>query len=57
MMVAMNYMDYDAMVVGNHEIQDYGFDWLMKVAEDAEFPIISANMVNKETSEYPLNHM
>jgi len=54
MMVAMNYMGYDAMVVGNHEIQDYGFDWLMKVAGDAEFPIISANMVNKETGEYPL---
>ncbi|HOC53082.1 MAG TPA: 5'-nucleotidase C-terminal domain-containing protein [Caldisericia bacterium] len=54
MMVAMNYMGYDAMLVGNHEIQDYGFDWLMKVAGDAKFPILSANMVNKETGEYPL---
>ncbi|MGB9844026.1 5'-nucleotidase C-terminal domain-containing protein [Thermodesulfovibrio yellowstonii] len=54
MMLAMNYMGYDAMVVGNHEIQDYGFDWLMKVVGDAKFPILSANMVNTSTGQYPL---
>ena len=53
MMLVMNYMGYDAMVVGNHEIQDYGFDWLMKVQKDANFPILSANMVNVETGENP----
>ena len=54
MMLVMNYMGYDAMVVGNHEIQDYGFDWLMKVAGDAKFPLLSANMVDEKTGELPL---
>lgn len=54
MMLAMNYMGYDSMTVGNHEIQDYGFDWLMKVVSDAKFPVLSANMVNKEDGTYPL---
>ncbi len=51
MMAVMNYMGYDAMVVGNHEIQDYGWDWLQNVAEDAEFPILSANLVEKDTGK------
>lgn len=55
MMKVMSFMGYDAMVVGNHEIQDYGFDWLMKVANDAKFPILSANMVNTSTGQHPLN--
>ena len=54
MMAVMNYMGYDAMVVGNHEIQDYGWDWLQKVAKDAKFPILSANMVEKDTGEYAM---
>jgi len=53
MMLAMNYMGYEAMVIGNHEIQDYGFDWLMKVAGDAKFPLLSANMVDEKTGELP----
>ncbi len=51
MMAVMNYMGYDAMVVGNHEIQDYGWDWLQKVAKDAKFPFLSANMVDKTTDQ------
>ena len=54
MAVVMNYMGYDAMVVGNHEIQDYGYDWLTKFKDDADFPILSANMVDKDTGEHSL---
>lgn len=51
MMAVMNYMGYDAMVVGNHEIQDYGWDWLQKLQKDAKFPFLSANMVDKATDQ------
>jgi 2',3'-cyclic-nucleotide 2'-phosphodiesterase (5'-nucleotidase family) len=51
MMTVMNYMGYDAMVVGNHEIQDYGWDWLQKLQKDAKFPFLSANMVDKATDQ------
>lgn len=51
MMAVMNFMGYDAMVVGNHEIQDYGWDWLQKVQKDAKFPILSANLVEKDTGK------
>lgn len=51
MMEVMNQMKYDAMVVGNHEIQDYGWKWLQKVQKDANFPIISANLVEKDTGK------
>lgn len=54
MMLVMNYMGYDALIIGNHEIQDYGFDWLMKVQKDANFPLLSANMINETTGENPL---
>ncbi|MCX8095397.1 MAG: 5'-nucleotidase C-terminal domain-containing protein [Caldisericia bacterium] len=54
MMLVMNYMGYDAMVIGNHEIQDYGYDWLVKVQKDANFPFLSANMINEATGENPL---
>ncbi len=51
MAVAMNTMGYDAMVVGNHEIQDYGWDELQKFSKDAEFPVLSANLVDESTQE------
>lgn len=42
MMRAMNYLKYDAMVVGNHEY-NFGVKNLAKAREDAKFPLLSAN--------------
>ena len=39
----MNAMDYDAATVGNHEF-NYGPDVLNKYQEEAEFPLLSANV-------------
>lgn len=46
----MNAAGYDAMAVGNHEL-DFGFDNLKKLSELTEFPILDANMTNKDTGE------
>lgn len=43
----MNYAGYDGMVLGNHEF-DYGIDTLMTNAEYAKFPVVAANVYNKE---------
>ncbi len=42
MMLAMNYLKYDAMAVGNHEY-NYGLKNLNRAREAAKFPWISAN--------------
>jgi 2',3'-cyclic-nucleotide 2'-phosphodiesterase/3'-nucleotidase len=42
MMRAMNYLKYDAMVVGNHEY-NFGLKNLDKARREAEFPFLSAN--------------
>ncbi|GEN54518.1 cell wall-binding repeat-containing protein [Halobacillus faecis] len=39
----MNMMEYDAMVPGNHEFDD-GTEPLAKFIDEAEFPIVSANI-------------
>lgn len=44
----MNAAGYDAASFGNHEL-DYGFDQMVAIAEKAEFPILDANILNKET--------
>ncbi len=44
MMLAMNYMKYDAMVLGNHEF-NFGLENLDKARSEAHFPILSANTV------------
>ncbi|OOB78616.1 MAG: hypothetical protein BEN18_06735 [Epulopiscium sp. Nuni2H_MBin001] len=46
----MNYMQYDAMALGNHEF-NYGIDYLNKLQDDAQFPFLSANVFHKETGE------
>ncbi|WP_439563469.1 bifunctional 2',3'-cyclic-nucleotide 2'-phosphodiesterase/3'-nucleotidase [Roseinatronobacter sp.] len=43
-MAAMNAMRYDAITLGNHEF-NYGLDFLMKSLGQAEFPVVSANIV------------
>lgn len=40
---AMNAVGYDAATLGNHEF-DYGLGFLRRALEDAEFPVVSANV-------------
>jgi 5'-nucleotidase/UDP-sugar diphosphatase len=46
----MNMIGYDAMTLGNHEF-DKPREALMKQQEWADFPFLSANIVNKESGE------
>jgi 2',3'-cyclic-nucleotide 2'-phosphodiesterase/3'-nucleotidase len=45
----MNFMGYDAMVLGNHEF-NFGIELIDKMKEEAEFPILAANIINKSDS-------
>ncbi|MFP5112673.1 bifunctional 2',3'-cyclic-nucleotide 2'-phosphodiesterase/3'-nucleotidase [Bacillaceae bacterium C204] len=40
---AMNYLKYDAGIVGNHEF-NYGLDYLKDVQQEVDFPIVNANI-------------
>lgn len=40
---AMNYLDYDASTVGNHEF-NYGLEALDRALDDADFPFVVANV-------------
>lgn len=44
----MNLADYDAMATGNHEF-DWGLENLKGLAQDADFPILAANLTYTET--------
>ena len=46
----MNAAGYDAVTLGNHEF-DFGFEELQNMAEVAEFPILDANIISRETNE------
>lgn len=46
----MNMIDYDFMTIGNHEF-DLGEDVLKNTIQNAEFPILSCNIVKKGTNE------
>lgn len=46
----MNAAGYDAVSLGNHEF-DFGFDALQDMADAAEFPILDANILDRETGE------
>ena len=46
MVEAMNLMEFDAMVPGNHDF-NYGYDRLLELKKMAEFPIIAANIVKE----------
>ena len=43
----MNYMEYDSMTLGNHEF-NFGLELIDKIKKEANFPILSANIYNKE---------
>lgn len=53
MMLVMNYLRYDAMVVGNHEF-NFGQTVLQKARGEADFPWISANVAPAATAEEAL---
>ena len=46
---AMNYMGYDAMTLGNHEF-NWGIDNMLKILSKANFPVLGANVLNKDGS-------
>lgn len=50
----MNFAGYDLMVPGNHEF-DYGYKNLKKLNLFADFPFVSANIVDKATGEPVFN--
>jgi 2',3'-cyclic-nucleotide 2'-phosphodiesterase/3'-nucleotidase len=50
MAVVMNAMQYDAMTIGNHEY-NYGQEVLDKFIDEAQFPVLSANIRNADGRE------
>lgn len=51
---AMNYLEYDAGIVGNHEF-NYGLDYLNDVLEEVQFPIVNANIYHDDGDDDPTN--
>ena len=51
MVAVMNYMKYDAWVLGNHEF-NYGLDVLNRIIGEAEFPVLSANIYNEDGTNF-----
>lgn len=43
----MNFMKYDAMVLGNHEF-NFGLDLVSKIEKEAKFSMLAANLTNKK---------
>ena len=56
MLDALNAMDFDAFVIGNHEF-DWGFDEMKKYKDgdvsngEADFPFLGANIYDKQTNQ------
>lgn len=46
----LNYLQYDAVVFGNHEF-NYGLDYLKNIVNQSNFPWLSANIVGDENNE------
>ena len=46
----MNYMDFDAMTLGNHEY-DWGEEYISVNNDSAEFPLLAINVFDKSTGE------
>ncbi|SFB25436.1 MULTISPECIES: bifunctional 2',3'-cyclic-nucleotide 2'-phosphodiesterase/3'-nucleotidase [unclassified Bacillus (in: firmicutes)] len=51
---AMNYLEYDGGIVGNHEF-NYGLDYLNNVLEEVQFPIVNANIYHDDKDGNPDN--
>jgi len=50
-MFLMGSLGYDAMALGNHEI-DFGLDEFVKLSQKVAFPVLCANLVRKDTGKY-----
>lgn len=50
MATGYNAIGYDAQVPGNHEF-DYGLDLLDAYVDDADFPVLAANVISTQTGE------
>ena len=46
----MNYMDFDAMTLGNHEY-DWGEEYISANEKAAEFPLLAINIFDRSTNE------
>lgn len=46
---AMNFMNYDAATLGNHEF-NWGIETMMAIEEQAEYPLVCANVKNMDGS-------
>ena len=51
-MKAMNVLEFDASTLGNHEF-NYGLDFMFKVLDGADFPIVCANVARGSLAENP----
>jgi 2',3'-cyclic-nucleotide 2'-phosphodiesterase / 3'-nucleotidase / 5'-nucleotidase len=51
---AMNYLKYDAGIVGNHEF-NYGLDYLNDVLEEADHDVVNANIYHDDKDTNPDN--
>jgi 2',3'-cyclic-nucleotide 2'-phosphodiesterase / 3'-nucleotidase / 5'-nucleotidase len=47
---AMNYLNYDAAIVGNHEF-NYGLDYLNNVLQEVKFPVVNANIYHDDATD------
>lgn len=52
MVEVMNAMGYDAAAIGNHDF-DFGIENIIERQEQAEFPFLSANIVDQDTGNPP----
>ncbi|MFD0697332.1 bifunctional metallophosphatase/5'-nucleotidase [Paenibacillus sp. GCM10027628] len=50
MVLGLNYLNYDAAVLGNHEF-NYGLDVLLKAVRESQFPWLCATIVDAATGE------
>ena len=48
----MNYVGYDAVVLGNHEL-DYGMPQMFNITDSLNAPVLCANLKNVQTDEFP----
>lgn len=46
----MNYLDYDAATIGNHDIEP-GHEVYDKIVKESDFPWLAANAINKKTKK------
>lgn len=47
----MNHVGYDAVVLGNHEL-NYGMQQMLNITESLKAPVLCANLKNIQTDEY-----